>query len=99
MFRFLQLHIRFTIFFFYICLGNVNKKTPKKISKRSCSLSFKMEETHTLESQKHVGEVSKQHDDEEQLSDEEVLDFSELIEQNHLELVTNLDLERQFMFR
>lgn len=38
-------------------------------------------------------------DDENVASDNEQLDVADLIEQNHLELVTNLDLERQFMFR
>lgn len=31
--------------------------------------------------------------------DVDCLDVANLIEQNHLELVTNLDLGRQFMFR
>ena len=38
-------------------------------------------------------------DDEEDEEDEEDVDYSEAIERNHLDVVTNLDLERQFIFR
>jgi len=69
----------------------MKKETRVDSTPESCSCSEEEEE----EEEEEEGE-----EDEENIeSDQEEIDYAELIEKNHLDLVTSIDLERHFWFR